>query len=158
MRLFLGVVTDVIDDEKFSIRFTIKNYIENCIAYPTEVLEKPEVGDAIVLYEIDDDILGCSFLYKKLRLGQNTDISIGSSLVRLTKDKILLKSDKAQITLDNLGNIDIDSANTLTIKSTSNIVIDSRSIGIKGTTGDVGFNCIPVCPYTNAPHITLNCD
>ena len=170
MNIRLGSVTSIVDSSKFIIRFSVPKFIEDQIAYPMDVYDEPNIGDPIVLFELES-VFGLSYMYSKERLRDFTRLKIGESTVELKNDKINIKSNGGNVVVDAKGDIIIKSASTLSIKSDSNLSIESTGdITVKGgkvsligskvempnrtpiATGTGPFNCIPVCPFTGQPH------
>jgi hypothetical protein len=133
MNWYLTTVSKVVDSDKFTIEFSIKGFISDCIAYPMDTFDQPEVGDPVAVLQIDP-IMGSSFIYKKLRLSDYTKLKLTDSEVGVYKDKIKLQSKDANMLITNendititsdKANIKVDKDNNITLTSdAANIVID----------------------------------
>lgn len=150
MDIYLGKVTEVPDDGsderlKFVIKFEIKDYLENQVAYPIDTFDEPNVDDPVILYRIES-IFGYSFLYKKLRLDDHTRLKIEKTWIDLFTDKleICLGDDKkvnivldengaSSISLGDSSEVTIEKDSGITIKGKSTITIEGdNSVEIKG--------------------------
>ena len=61
--------------------------MKTAYADPIDTFDQPEVGDPIVLYEIES-VFGFSFMYKKQRLFDHTRMKLNKSLVDIFDDHI----------------------------------------------------------------------
>jgi len=104
--IMLGVVSKIENPDKFVIRFTIKGYLEDCIAYPFDNDDQPVVGDPIVLFGLEN-VYGYSWMYKKQRLLEHTQFKHTDSVINIKKDNITIKSGDAIIELTKDGKITI---------------------------------------------------
>jgi len=76
--------------DRFVVYFDIPMLLTEQIAYPIEVNEQPEVGDEILVFELES-VFGVSYLYSKLHLDNFIRFCIGNSSIKLTNDKIEMK-------------------------------------------------------------------
>ena len=152
MNIYLGVVSKVTDDLKFIIEFTVEGLIENCIAYPIDTFDQPEVGDPIVLYEIES-VFGFSFMYKKQRLFDHTRMKLNKSLVDIFDDHIEIHAGETEsvITVNDDGSIKLTSTNKVVIESQlTEIVNATPTAAIPSISGNL--NCITKCPLLGIDH------
>lgn len=140
MNVYVGVITKVLNDTNFTIEFTIKGYLEACKAYPIDVLDKPQVKDSIIIYEIDSELFGFSYLYQKLRIKDFTRISIGSTQVLINKEDITISSGKSSITIDQDNNISIDSNTDIRIDANTRLDVTAPVVNITSPTVTVKGN------------------
>lgn len=155
--MFLAKVTELIDDNshsklKFVIKFTAKGIVENAVAYPVNVFDQPEVGDEVMIYELET-IFGFSYMYQKLKLTDDTRLKVEGSIIDIDKDLITIKSDKGdlRVKLDK-GDISVSVNGNINLSVKGSIKINSNSCFVPpNTTGP--FNAIPTCPYTGQPHV-----
>ena len=174
--IMLGVVSEVMDTDKyplgrFVIKFTIKGLIEDCIAFPIDTFDEPEVGDPVVLYGLES-ILGYSYMWQKQRRFDYTRLRHKDSIINIKEDEITIDSGpgKSTITIKKDGDIEIKSSKSvkidssdITIKGSSSVKIDSSDVTITGgkltvngsaaPNGSGVFCGIPVCPFSGAPHV-----
>lgn len=163
MILGIGRVTQVTDSRKFIIKATITGMIENVTAYPLESSDEPEVGEEIVLFELESEF-GYSYLYKKARLFDFTRFKFNDSLIQLTENGIAITTKNGKdIFVSSDGDIDVKGNGDINITVSDNAKIKAREVTIDATTinlpkGNVSpseqgpFNCIKTCPYTGQPH------
>jgi len=78
---------DVVLKNKLVIYFTIKDEIEDAIAYPLDVYDECSIGDEVYIYEMES-VLGFSFMYNKVRLEDHTRLKLGDSEIDIKKDII----------------------------------------------------------------------
>jgi len=148
MDIMLGVVSKVEDPNKFIIRFKVKGWLEDCIAYPIDTDDQPQVDDPVVLFGLEN-VFGYSWMYKKQRLLDYTQLKHTNSVINIKKDTIIIQSGKSNIELTKDGKVTIDAPD---------VTITGGTLTTKGSvtadpTGDGGFNSIKYCPYTGAPHV-----
>jgi len=91
MDLALGKVTEIVNPEKFIIKFTIEDSIEDAVAYPIDTFDELNIGDPILIYGLDT-IFGMSFIYQKQRLFDHTRLKLGDQLIDIMKDRITISS------------------------------------------------------------------
>lgn len=176
MDLFFGHVTEIYDPKKFIIKFTRKGDIEDAIAYPIDTFDEPNIGDPVVIFEIES-IFGQSFMWQKQRLFDHTRVKFGSSTIDLNSDGIEMTTedgkfieissdgdisisgnDDMEVTVSK--NMDIEIGGNATIKVTGNVKLECATLDMSGVgSGTVVpifrggiFNAIPICPYTGQPH------
>ena len=137
--IMLGVVSKIENPDKFIIRFTIEGYLEDCIAYPIENDNQPVVGDPIILFGLES-VLGYSWMYKKQRLLEYTQLKHGDSVIELRKDSIIIKG----------GKVTIDSPDVTITGNGSGTLTTNGSVP---PTGSGGYCSLINCPYTGAPHV-----
>lgn len=164
MKIYFGRVTEVVDKKKFIIKFTIETTIEDCIAYPIDTFDEPNVDDPVYLIEIDTPF-GYSYMWKKLRLFDHTRLKLLDSVVDIHDDHIEIHAgdSKSVILVNNDGSIKIKSTD-VKVEAT-NVEVKGSNVNITGgilktgkggtaaPTSKGGFCAIPVCPLTGAPHI-----
>lgn len=163
MILGIGRVSQIIDSRRFKIKATITGLIENVTAYPLESCDEPEVGEEIVLFELESEF-GYSYFYKKARLFDFTRFKFNDCVIKLSETGIAIKTENnKEIFVSSSGDITVDCESDIdiTIKGTANIKANKVNIEagtIEFPKGSVApsesgpFNCISVCPYTGAPH------
>lgn len=183
MDLYLGTVTEIIDDKKFVIKFTIPGMIENAKAFPVDTFDEPNEGDPLLLYGIET-IFGYSYLYKKLRLADHTRMKLLDSIIDIFDDHIEITSKDTTIMVNGDGTCTIKPKESLTIEtkevslknesttleSSSSFEIKSPTITVDGAnvtitggvltvngsvapTGSGPFCGITVCPFAGVPHV-----
>jgi hypothetical protein len=151
--IILGVVSKVEDPNKFIIRFTTEDYIEDCIAYPIDTFDQPEVGDPIVLFGLES-VLGYSYLWQKQRLFDHTRLKHDDSIIEIKTDEINIVTGSSSIKMKKGGDIEIKGSSSIKIDS-SNVTITGGKLTAKGTANNdtLGFfNPLKFCPYSGAPH------
>lgn len=169
-----GIVSGVYNPNTFVIKFTVKNYIEDAIAYPADLApDEPNKGDPVLIYETET-IFGYSFLYTKLRLKDHIRMKLGNSSIEIHDDRINVNTENGNtviitsdgnITVSSKSDINIESSGgAVTVKGTSSVNIESSgTINLKGNIKSNAkgnpaakgpFCAIPVCPVTNLPHTT----
>ena len=163
MILGIGRVSQVTDDHKFVIKATITGLIENVTAYPLESCDEPEVGEEIVLFELENEF-GYSYFYKKARLFDFTRFKFNDCLIQLTENGITIQTENdKEILINSSGDITLKGSSDLTVNIEGNAKISARSVKVTANqiefpAGSVvpsmsgPFNCIKTCPYTGQPH------
>jgi len=154
-QVYLGVITNVLDNKKFIVEATVKGLFESLVAYPIDLSDKPEIKDSILIYVIDSELLGQSLLYQKLRIRESTRMALGNNEITLTEDGIQLRTENTNIEFKSNGTINIDSDNEININSNSSITIDAPSVEVKSGGLNTKFNVPFVCPYTNQTHVNV---
>jgi len=91
MELKFGKVTEIVDSNKFIVKFTVEDDIEDAVAYPIDTFDEPNVGDPIQIYGIDT-VFGMSFVYQKQRLFDHTRIKLGEQMVDITDHNVTITS------------------------------------------------------------------
>jgi len=169
MDLYLGTVTEIVDDKKFIIKFKIPSLIEGAEAYPVDTFDEVVEGDPILLYGLET-IFGYSYLYKKLRLDDHTRLKLLDSLVDIFDDHIEITSKDTSIMINSDGSCTIKPKESLTVEtkeyklnSSSSAELKSATVTITGgeltvngmvtPTGSGPFCGITVCPFTGLPHV-----
>ena len=169
MNIMLGVVSKVEDPNKFIIKFTVEGLIEDCIAYPIDTFDQPEVGDPIVLFGLEN-ILGYSWMWQKQRHFDHTRLRHTNSVIEIKPEDINIITGSSSIKMNKDGSIEIKSSSTInvespdiTVKGSSSIEVKSPDVTItggqlktKGTanTDTMGPYCaLKFCPYSGAPHV-----
>lgn len=155
MDIYLGTVSEVIDTDKFVIKFTIREVVEDAKAYPVDTFDEPNIGDPIVVYQLES-VFGYCYLYKKLRVADYTRMKLGNSEIDLTNESISITTKNgATVTVSSDGAIQIYSAGSIDIQSDTKISLDAPQIESSGSvvSGAPGpFCAIQVCPYSGQPH------
>lgn len=155
MDILLGIVTKIEDPNKFIIRFSVADIIQDMIAYPADVYDNPELNEPVIVYSLET-IFGYSYMYSKQRLKDFTRIRIGNSDITLTKDMVAITTENGNnIVVSSDGDVQIKSNGGITVSSETQIQLDAPQIKfpagqVSGTSGP--FNTIPVCPFSGAPH------
>lgn len=172
MGMFLAKVTKVGNDSTrgtdrklFVIRFDAKGVVEDATAYPVGVLDQPEVGEEVLVFELET-VFGYCYMYQKVKTEGNTRLRIGGNLIDIHDDGIDIECrDGGDISISADGDIDISATKGMTvdIKGDADITVKGRcSLSAKtislpnGTvapTGSGPFCAIPTCPYTGQPHV-----
>lgn len=172
MNIFLAKVTKVGDDESrgtnrklFVIRFDAKGVIEDATAYPVCVPDQPEVGEEVLVFELES-VFGYCYMYQKVKTEDNTRLRIGGNLIDIRDDGIDMECrDGSSISVSADGDIDISTNKALNIRvdGDADVTVGGRcSLKAKTTTfpsgtvaptGSGPFCAIPVCPYTGQPHV-----
>lgn len=155
MELYLGTVSEVTDSNKFIIKFDVLNQIESMLAYPIDTFDEPNIGDPIIVYQIES-IFGYSYMYKKLRLQDYTRMKLGNSEIDITNDSInITTKDGSMIVISSDGDIVINSNGAIRLQSDSKITIDAPQVSMTGSNvsgGQGPFCSILTCPVTGLPH------
>lgn len=151
MKIFFGRVTEVVDDKKFIIKFTVETTIEDCIAYPIDTFDEPNEGDPVYLIEIDTPF-GYSYMWKKLRLFDHTRMKLLDSLVDIHDDHVEIHAgeDKSVILINNDGTIKIETNDSISVKTktlnvedtdtkikATNVKVEATSVEVKGSTVNI---------------------
>lgn len=172
MSIFLAKVTKVGDDESrgtnrkmFVIRFDAKGIIEDATAYPVGVPDQPEVGEEVLVFELET-VFGYCYMYQKVKTEDNTRFRIGGNLIDIREDGIDVECrNGSSITISADGDLDISSGKGLSIsvKGDADINVGGRcTLSAKTTSfpngsvapsGSGPFCAIPICPYTGQPHV-----
>lgn len=162
----LGHVTDVIDKDKFVIKFTIPNVIEDALAYPIDTFDEPNIGDPVEVTRLEDRF-GESYTYKKLRLKNHTRLKLQNSIIDIFNNHIEIHAGGGQskIIVNDDGSIIMEAAKEVTIKTetaklevkdtlelTGGGTLKTGQPGTAGANNTGAFCGIPVCPLTGAPH------
>ena len=105
--IMLGVVSKIEDPNKFIIRFTIESLIEDCIAYPFDTFDQPEIGDPIVLFGLES-ILGYSYMWSKQRHFDYTRLKHTDSVIEIKNEEINIIIGSSSIKMKKNGTIDIN--------------------------------------------------
>lgn len=172
MNAFLAKVTKVKDDAergtnrlKFIIQFTAKGVVEDATAYPASVTDQPEVGEEIMVFELET-VFGFCYLYQKMKTEDNTRFRIGNSLVDIQPDcidiackngnTISITSD-GDLTVSTNGNLQLSIKGDADISVGGNCALSAASVempqtGTVAPTGTGPFCAITTCPYTGLPH------
>lgn len=156
MDIQLGIVTNIVDPDKFIITFSIADIIQDMKAYPIDVDDQPQIGDPIVLFGLES-IYGYSYLYKKQRLLDYTRMKLGNSEIAINGSFISITTKGGNnIVVSADGDLAIHSNSNITISSKSKIKLDSPQIEFPSgkVSGEPNgpFNSIPICPFTKQPH------
>lgn len=174
MDIMLGTVSSIVDSNKFVIKFTTKEVIENAIAYPIQNSDEPNIGDPIVLYQLET-FYGYSYLWQKLRLKDFTRLKLGNSVINITEEGIDIQASSGnEVYIESSGDMTVlcRSNTTMHVNETADVtVVGDLNLNVGGNikvtgcksievpaggtvnaTGSGPFNAIKVCPYTSAPH------
>lgn len=172
MNVFLAKVTKVGDDDSrgtnrrlFVIRFDAKGVIEDATAYPVGVSDQPEVGEEVLVFELET-VFGYCYMYQKVKTEDNTRFRIGGNLIDIREDGIDMECrDGSSISVSADGDIGISSNKgiSIAVKGDADISVGGKC-SVKATslsapngtvapTGSGPFCAIPVCPYTGQPHV-----
>jgi hypothetical protein len=130
MNIILGRISEIVDEHKFVIKFNSPGLIdEQCLAYPVDTFDEPNVDDEILLFSLNDKF-EYSWFYKKLRLEDHTRLKLLESLIDVTKDSIEIHTSdgRQKIFLQKDGTLEIltgegkqkillDEAGTLTVST-----------------------------------------
>lgn len=167
-RFYPGCVSKIIDPETYQIEVDIPGYIEGLKCFPWRgELDEPKVGDLVLVQELDSDFHSYA-LWRKLKEDKFIGIRSNGKMIDITPDSIVIgvfdktkeykdnekPEVKTSIKLTNDGNIEISGEGDITIKS-SNVTVTGGKLTVKGqanNSSDGPFNCLPVCPFSGAPH------
>lgn len=172
MNIFLAKVTKVGDDESrgtnkklFVIRFDAKGVIEDASAYPVGVCDQPEVGEEVLVFELET-VFGFCYMYQKLKTEGNIRFRMGGNLIDIREDGIDMECrDGSGVSISAEGDINISSDKGLSISVKGNADVDvegkctlkAQSVsfpnGTVAPTGQGPFCAIVTCPYTGMPHV-----
>ena len=151
MGIIFGKVTEVVDKKKFIIKFTSEKYIEDCIAYPIDTFDEPNVGDPIYLIELDHPY-EFSYMWKKMRLFDHTRMKLLDSIVDIHDDHVEIHAGegKSVVKINNDGTIHVESKDSVTVKTktlnvedtdtkikATNVKVEATSVEVKGTTVNI---------------------
>lgn len=128
-----GTVSQIVDDHKFIIKFTIRDYIEDAIAYPVNQKDEPNVGDPIIIMEIET-IFGFSFMYQKMRLKDHTRMKLLQSIVSIYDDHVEIHAggpDKNDKYDEAKSLIWINNDGTILVKSEDSVTIETKTCLVK---------------------------
>ena len=167
-----GIVSGVYDPNTFVIKFTVKNYIEDAIAYPADLApDEPNVGDPVLIYETET-IFGYSFLYTKLRLKDHIRMKLGNSSIEVHDYQVYIHTEngnEVNVTSDgdinipsNTGAINIRGKSEVNINCSADVKVKGNNITLDGpikstatnpaSTDPGPFCAIKTCPVTGLPH------
>lgn len=146
-RIALGKITEVLDDNtypktKFVIKVDIAGEVEDAIAFPLDTLDQPELGEEVLIFRVET-IFGFSYLWKKLKLNDDTRLKVLGSVIDITKDGITISSDPEEdkedpsstiyiakdgsVTISTSDKIDIITTNNLNLVSNDKFSLDSKN-------------------------------
>lgn len=163
-----GTVTKVIDPVTYQIEVDVPGYIEGLKCFPWRgELDEPKEGDLVLIQELDADYHSYA-LWRKLKEDQFIGFRSNGKMIDITPDAITIgvfdKSKKykdtekpemkTSIKITGEGKIEITGGGDITIKS-SNVTVTGGKLTVKGqsnNSSDGPFNCLPVCPFSGAPH------
>jgi hypothetical protein len=148
--IMLGTVSKIEDPNKFIIRFTIEDYIEDCIAYPIDTFDQPEVGDPIVLFGLES-ILGYSWMWQKQRLFDHTRLKHDDSVIEIKTDEINIVRGSSSIKMKKGGDIEISGSNVVITGPNHNGNLTTS--GTVAATGNGPYCALKYCPYSGVPHV-----
>jgi hypothetical protein len=172
MNAFLARVTKVKDDAerntnrlKFVIQFTAKGVVEDATAYPVAAFDQPEVGEEILVFELET-VFGFCYMYQKMKTEDNTRLRVGNSLIDIQPDCIDIEckggntisiSSDGDLTISTNGGLQVDIKGDADISVGGNCAIKAASVempqsGSVAPTGTGPFCAIKTCPYTGLPH------
>lgn len=139
----LGRITKVMHENKFNIRFTIDGYIEDAMAYPMDMTDVPEIGEPIVVFQLDT-VFGQSFLYQKIRVRDFTRFKIGNTEVDLYDDRINITTGSNGVSINSDGSVNISTVKDISISGNNiNIKTDGDTkLESTGTTTVKGDNVV----------------
>lgn len=92
-QFYLGEIIDVLrnDDGKnysYSIKFTVRGFIDEALAYPfRDTSDEPVIGEKVLVYNLDS-IFGSAYLYAKLKEDDFIGIRSNGKMISVTDESI----------------------------------------------------------------------
>lgn len=101
MRVYEGIISKIVDPETFEVEITVKGLFKGMRAYAYDLSDQPEIGDPVLVKELDSEMLGQTLIYQKLRTGTKTRLSIGDNKIEIDQGGIVISTPAGAVSIDN---------------------------------------------------------